>query len=212
MKQKGPQPKVFIGLTALSIVAVAAAAYWQNGNVEKNESQVRTMKQEIGGTPNLVGQAELVKQEVLASQMELTHLEMGVATAAYVPTLLQELEATGKQCGLEIIGVRPMAKEQKKQPTEEKEKSREVRKAYDELDVEVKCKGEFGATMVFLQKLADFPKIVGVRHMSLDPKTKTDGLTLEAVDTTIVLRVYVFSQSPQASSASASTGTKQGAA
>ncbi len=202
MKNSGANPSFFAALAAVSLVVAGGGAYWQYGNASANEAVVRSMKQEIGGTPNLVEQAALSEAELVKSQFELTHLELGVATAEYVPTLLQELEATGKQSGLDIVGVRPVVKQQKKKPTNDKDEPKEVRKAYEELDVEVKCRGEFSAIMTFLQKLADFPKIVGVRHMSLDPKTKPDGLTLEMVESVIVLRVYVFSQSRDTSQGS----------
>lgn len=193
MNRSSVNPTLFLALTVFALVASVGLGYWQYTSASTKEAKVRKMKHEIGGTPNLVQQAELVQLQVQQTHMELTHLELGVATAEYVPTLLQELEATGKQSGLEITGVRPMPKQQKKKPTEGEE-TNEVRKAYEELDVEVRCKGEFHAIMTFLQRLADFPKIVAVRHMSLEPKVKPDALTLEAIETNIVLRVYVFSQ------------------
>lgn len=193
MNRSNVNPKPFIMLTGLALLASLGLGYWQYTAVSAKEGKVRQMKHEIGGTPNLVQQAELLERQVQQTQLDLTHLELGVATAEYVPTLLQELEATGKQCGLEITGVRPMPKQQKKKPSEEEEK-KEVRKAYEELDVEVRCRGEFNALMTFLQRLADFPKIVAVRYMSLEPKVKADALTLEAIETNLVLRVYVFSQ------------------
>jgi hypothetical protein len=50
--------------------------------------------------------------------------------------------------------------------------------------------------MAFLRKLEDFPKIVSVRYVSVDPKVDGRTRALEGIETTFNVRVYAFSALP----------------
>lgn len=201
--KKTPSPTFFIILTVASLAVWGVFVYWQYKNTSQTYSKVASMKKELAEASQLPAQVIKSHEMLQAAMQELTHLETGVSTAAYVPTLLKELQSTGEQCGLAITGVRPVPKAPPKQKKGQSAEAKPARKPYEELDVEVKCRGSFSATMTFLQKLADFPKIVGVRHMSLDPKTAADSLTLEGIESTITMRVYVFSTAQESSEESA---------
>jgi Tfp pilus assembly protein PilO len=130
------------------------------------------------------------------SATKLQYLEQGVQDYAYVPTLLSELDKLGKANGIDVVGVRPIAKPpsiKKEDPDAEKPK----KKTYDELDIEVKGRGKYRSVMNFLEALAKFPKIVASRTVELSPKN-TPGSTGSALDVTINLRAYVFSSAQPA--------------
>jgi Tfp pilus assembly protein PilO len=213
---KSSSPKVFIILTAASLLASGGLGYWQWKNAEAAGARAKAMRNELKESSSLPRRVEESREKLAESNDLLTHLETGVSTAAYVPTMLQELQATGQQCGLEIIGVRPVPKPAPKvKKSAEGEKpaaeAAEQKKAYEELDVEVKVKGSFSTLMTFLQKLADFPKIVGVRRIGVDPKVEPDGTTLNSIESTVVIRVYVF-QTPGSAPTQPKSAGAQGAA
>lgn len=188
---KSANPIVFMALAIGSLGAGGGLSYWQYGKVQELDKKAGQMRVELGSKVELVEQLRSAQDDLEAASKELTHLESTVSTIEYVPTLLQDLQKTGESCKLKIEGVRPVPKVEKiKKKGAEEEKP--VRKAYEDLDVEVKCRGSFGNLMVFLKRLESFPKIVAVRQMQVQPKIAQDGKSLESLSATLVVRVYVF--------------------
>lgn len=194
MNNKQKSPLFFIIITATSLVAGGGLTYWQWGNVRNIETKVSSIEKELGDASGLDTKVETSRQEVISAGRDLTHLESGVSTADYIPTLLQELQKTGESCGLKITGVRPLPPPapMKKPNSDEKIPDKPKRKDYESLDVEVKSAGSFNALMEFFRKLEAFPKIVSLRSVSINPKTKTDGVSLETIESILNIRVYVF--------------------
>lgn len=196
MKGKTSHPLILMIMALGALAAGAGANYWQFSTTQELQGKVNATKAELGSRSEL--QAQLVKsqQDLDIAKQDLTHLESNVTSLESVPTLLQDLQKTGESCNLKIEGVRPVVKNdtKKKKGNDRAETpaDRPVRKAYEEIDVEVKCRGSFVRTMAFLKKLEDFPKIVGVRQMSIMPKLAQDGKSLDSLETTIRIRVYVF--------------------
>jgi len=109
--------------------------------------------------------------------------------------LLKDLQRTAEACSLKVTAVRPAPPVQQKSKKKD-EGNQKARKPYEEIDVEVKTLGSFESTMAFLRKLEDFPKIVSVRYVSVDPKVDGRTRALEGIETTFNVRVYAFSALP----------------
>ena len=73
------------------------------------------------------------KNQLTQLQTKLAHLEQGVPDAAYVPTMLKDLELAGKQHGIEVTGLRPMPV---KNYAPGKDKDAGEAKPYEPLDLE----------------------------------------------------------------------------
>ena len=201
MTGKHANPVLFMFLAFGAVAAGAGMSYWQYTNVEDLSTKAGKLRKDLGSKDELQGRLEQSKQEWDQASLELTHLESTVSTIEYVPTLLQDLQKTGESCQLVIEGVRPVPKvDNKKKGNDKTETPSEtaVRKVYEELDVEVKCKGTFKNTMVFVKKLENFPKIVAIRQMNIMPKVGLDGRSVESIETTIRIRVFVFPTAPGA--------------
>jgi len=196
MSKSFPSPTPFILSTFVLFVTVSALGYWQYTKMSSVQSDVAKLSKDLQNAEQLKAKSMRMKMVLAESLEKLQHLEAGVSTAAYVPTLLKELESVGRSCNLEIIGVRPLPmntdKKKKKSSDENKSTENLQRKPYQELDLEVKSQGSFGNQMLFLQKLQDFPKIVGVQSVSINPKMGKDGKTIETLEAVFVIRVYVF--------------------
>ncbi|HWP31258.1 MAG TPA: type 4a pilus biogenesis protein PilO [Fimbriimonadales bacterium] len=196
MNKTFPSPTPFIVLTFVLFVTASALGYWQYTKMSSVQSNVEKLSNDLQNAQQLQAKALRVKLILAESLEKLQHLEAGVSTAAYVPTLLKELESVGRSCNLEIIGVRPlpMNTDKKKKKSDDENKSSETiqRKPYQELDLEVKSQGSFQNQMLFLQRLQDFPKIVGVQSVSINPKMGKDGKTISSLEAVFVIRVYVF--------------------
>ncbi|KAA0228556.1 MAG: hypothetical protein AKCLJLPJ_00593 [Fimbriimonadales bacterium] len=191
MNRTSPNPFLFMVLAGAALIVGGGLTYWQYSSLTKVSAHAAKLKKQVDGIEELRARLEHTQDSVDASAMELAHLESSLTTAEYIPTLLKDLEAVGTACNLKIIGVRPLPPQQVKSKSAEKEQKK-VRKPYQEIDVEVKCAGSFDHLLVFLKKLEEFPKIVGVRYLTVSPKVSTDGLTLTQLESTVAIRVYVF--------------------
>ncbi len=193
MTKKVPHPGSFIALTVSALLAGGAFSYWQFANIASTQDAINQLRSELEDSSVLQKELEQVREKLNIAESELRHLESTVSTEEYVPTLLKELEATGKSCQLQISGVRPIPPPPKKKTEGGKEEAEAV-KPYRELDVQVKALGDFEQIMAFLKKLEEFPKIIAVKNLSINPKLMPDGKTLEALETTLNVRVFVFSK------------------
>lgn len=191
MNRTSPRPLFFMVLAGAALIFGGGVTFWQYSSLAKVNAQAAKLRKQVDGIEELRARLEKTQHTVDASAMELAHLESSLTTAEYIPTLLKDLEAVGTACNLKIIGVRPLPPQQLKSKSAEKQQKK-VRKPYQEIDVEVKCAGSFDHLLVFLKKLEEFPKIVGVRYLTVSPKVSPDGLTLTQLESTVAIRVYVF--------------------
>ena len=186
MKSKATFYFVLTGVMAA--VWLGGGFFLYSGNSEK-EAQVEALRKDARDTKELEAELASVKKEAVENASKLAHLEKGIPELAYVPTMLKELEAFGKEHGINVTGVRPVPK------AEPRGKSKEERKPYQELTIEVKGRGPYRSVMQFTSALKKFPKIVAARTINLSPKN--DQREGEAngprnLDVTWELRAFLF--------------------
>jgi Tfp pilus assembly protein PilO len=190
----GPNPKTFMILSAVTIFAGIGATYFGFTQKVAVEGEVSALKAEVKEESEVQAELDTAKATLEECATKLKHLEQGVPEFAYIPTLMTELERTGKQHGIKVLGVRPMIKVAapvKKSETDG-EATLTTKKAYEELTIEVKGNGDYGSIMRWVNSLQQFPKIVAARAVSLSPKAEPGrGMYL---DVTVELRAYVFKQ------------------
>jgi Tfp pilus assembly protein PilO len=209
--RKGPNPKLFLMMALAAFVLGGGLTYMAFSNLGSTQENLRKLQSESKDAKGLQAELATSVASLQESATKLQHLEQGVQDYAYVPTLLSELEKVGKASGINVIGVRPVPKA----PTVKKDGSGDgtptKRKAYDELDIEVKGRGNYRSVMNFIQALGKFPKIVASRTVELSPKNDPT-LPTSSLDVTINLRAYVFAtpQAPEKKTAMAAGGTHEG--
>src|SRR5262249_22924054 len=137
------------------------------------------------------------------SKTLLTHLEKGIPTTAYVPTMLQELAKIGNDCGITVTGVRPVPKTASSNAAAQSGDGTQTvsKPAYDALDIEVKGRGNYASVMKFITALQTFPKIVGSRTISITPCMEPNDNAQGLVDIVIGLRAYLFQDNGKDSNA-----------
>jgi Tfp pilus assembly protein PilO len=204
--RKGPNPKVFLLMAAGALVVGGGLAFTAYNGLDAAKANLNKLTADSKDAKTLQKQLAQSQASLQESSAKLQHLELGVQDYAYVPTLLSELDKLGKASGISVIGVRPVDKPASKKETADGERPK--RKAYDELDIEVKGRGKYRAVMNFIQALGKFPKVVAARTVELTPKTEP-GQTGSVLDMTISLRAYVFA-TPQAPKADAKTAMAAG--
>ncbi len=191
---KGPNPKLFLGLAAIALVMGGGMCYVALNNLGDEQAKLRDLKAKSKDARQL--QAEVAKSQasVTDTATKLNHLEQGIPQLAYVPTLLSELEKVGKESGIDVLGVRPLPAAVSPGHKDDSAGSVRKKKTYEELDIEVKGRGNYRSVMTFIKALEVFPKIVAARTIALDPKN-VPGQMSDKLDVTINLRTYVFAPS-----------------
>ena len=199
--RKGPNPKVFMLMAVGAVVVGGALTFTGYNGMSSAVADLRNVQGQVKNSATL--QKELADSQASLQDCasKLQHLEVGVQDYAYIPTMLSELDKLGRASGIDVLGVRPVPKAASKKATGDSESTK--KKAYDELDIEVKGEGSYRSVLNFLGALGKFPKIVAARTVDLEPKT-VPGQTSTTLDVTIDLRAYVF---PAATAPAASVKT-----
>ncbi len=170
MKRKAPNVRV-IGITMVGLtVAGFGLCGYQYSALSDVSAKAEALAREVKEQSSIAERAEETRTRMQRTEARLAHLELSVSQAAYIPTMLSELEKTGQQAGLSVLGVRPI--EAPKATSKDGKESPRKRKPYQELDIEVKGRGPYRAALNFLKALQSFPRIVAVRQLSLAPKSQ----------------------------------------
>ncbi len=187
--KKSPNPKIFMILALGTFVVGAGAVYMGYTGLAEQEGKVAALRSQVKPTQEIQKQLDDSNKTLTETAAKLKHLEEGIPDFAYIPTMLSQLEATGKANGIEVVGVRPMPVP----VVNPKQGEKQERKPYDELVIEVKGRGSFANVMKFVDSLQTFPKIVAARTVTLTPKTDINK-GFSGLDVVVELKAFVFPQ------------------
>ena len=195
---KPANPAKSIVLAAVAVVAVGGGlVYWQytvHGDAEANLAKIRA------ATPDeskLQQDLQAAQAELYKASTELTHLEGGVPTLAYVPTLLQELEAVGNTNNMRVTVFKQSNPSAVQTPASTGDAKSLKEKAYDEVEFDVSGRGSYTSIEKMLTDLQIFPKIVSVQSVNVMPKRDQGAPNAATVEATIRLKAYIFKQADE---------------
>lgn len=181
------------GLKSILLLAVAVIGtggglvYWQYSARSSAEARVAAIKAKMPDPVKLQNDLAQSVSEMDAYQKQLDHLEMGVPSSAYIPTLLKEIEQCGNANKLTVTGVRPVA-----QVGLDDKSSAD--KDYQELEIDISGNGSYRSVMDLVAALQKFPKILAVKTVGLAPRQNLKSTTAE-LDATVRLKAFVFKDS-----------------
>ena len=222
-------------VTALIIVAVIlffgcilvymAAA----GKLKSAADQLAESEEQAQSAKSIIQKLEKSRLDYLDAKSQLRCLESSISTKDYVPTLLKQIEYTGKSVNLKVLGVRPQemakaapvrkissgadaangnvsaASEQK--PGLEGEQKAEPPAPYNELRVDLEVEGRYMDALDFLYKLTSFPKIIAVNSMSISPSSGSEvSFNSPALSIKINVTAFVFKDESKTSPQPAKEG------
>jgi Tfp pilus assembly protein PilO len=183
-----PNPKAFMYLALGTVVIGGGLCYFQYTKLGEVKSRVAKLKTEVSDPNAVKARLDDSSMKLEGAKQSLVHLEANVSSAAYVPSLLQDLDTYGKQNGIAVTGVRPAPKK----PGEDAAKAKS-QKPYDELNIQVTGTGSFDSVEKFVTNLPSFPKIVAARMVSIEP-ARSSGPDAKPglLNVTVQLKAYVF--------------------
>jgi len=183
-------PRTFYVLTGV-VGAVGAGLLWMsNSSITDQSAHIDSLRKELRDEKEVQKELDDSKKRVEDLKFKLKHLEEGVQQFAYIPTMMKELETYGKSNKIQIIQIKPIIVAS----TPGKDKDDRKKNAYEEMNVNIKCRGSYEDSLRFLQAIKVFPKIVAVRTVSLSPHTdnNTKKVGKPVLDLELELRAYAF--------------------
>jgi len=196
--KKNPNPVLMFGLAGFIFVAGLAGSYLQMSQRGTEEKKLQEIVAQLRDESAVDKELEGVEGRLKKTKASLAHLEMGVPNTAYVPTLLRELEETGREQGMTITGVRPKVNTTAPTPAQksgDQNGEKEKPKPYEEQLIEVKGTAEYGSVLGFLLALENFPKIVRLESIDVAPRSQTQmDNTMGGLEVTITLKAYLFAE------------------
>jgi Tfp pilus assembly protein PilO len=204
---KNKSPQLFFILAALTLAAGTGATIFQYSGINEKWDDLAELKKDTRDPKDIKDELDDTSAKVAAAQTEIEHLERGVPAFAYVPTMLKELEICGKENGIEVLGVRPIPKAAPGPNDKNASGTGKKKDPYQELAIEVKGRGVFKSVQAFVVALERFPKIVGARSISIQPRNEADNPSVRKLDATIELRAFLFPPEPGAGPYRPKTGT-----
>ena len=183
-----PNPKAFMYLALGTVVIGGSLCYFQYTKYGDVRARIAKLRTEASDPKAVQSQLAESTTQLEGAKQALLHLEANVSSAAYVPSLLRDLDGYGKKNGISVTGVRPTPK----QPGTEDAKAKAL-KPYDELSIQITGTGSFNAIENFVTNLPTFPKIVAARMISIEPaRTSGPGATPGLLNMTVQIKAYVF--------------------
>ena len=175
-------------IMAVAVLAIGGGlVYWQWSARSAAASRVATLEMEVPDGQELENNLAAAEAELELIQEELDHLQRGVPSIAYVPTLLKEIEAVGLDNQILVTGVRPVPKQGEALAADTEEQ------AFRELEIDITGQGSYQAVMDLIAALHEFPKILAVHTLQLSPRVDRDNPT-PGLDAVVRLRAYVFDE------------------
>lgn len=184
-------------IALLICLAVGAVGLGQISAVHADLEAKKAQVQDGRHIARSMAASEAAYQNAL---QELKYLEQTVSTRAYIPTLLKQLEALGKEVNLKVAAVRPI-----KQPVQpvrksedadkDKKDEEEAKPPYERQQIEVKVEGAYANTLSFLYRLTTFPKILTVDSVEIVPGPAKMGLPdTDNLNVTFQLTAFILEE------------------
>lgn len=184
--------RTLIGLICAGVLILLACGFlYSNRSSKLHALQVEcnNKQSQMDSSAKIAARLPVARREFEEAQAQLSFLEQGVSSKAYVPTFLRQIEELGRKNHLQVAGVRPKQEEVKPpvvvasqaSDSDDKKKAPAVAKPkppepYDKLNLDIEMKGKYWDVVRFMQEITSFPKIVAVNDIQIAPESRI-GLT-----------------------------------
>jgi len=218
--------QILVGGLAVMIFAFGGL-FWLQKNALAETRRVLKQKQADLSDGRKVARLQAAEEALLEQdRSQIRYLESGVSNAAYVPTLLKQLEDLAISTKNKVLGVRPIGVtkaptkiQQRRDPDAQEKadgaadpdkKKKEIPEPYTRLAIEVSTIGSYQSMQQFVSRLMRFPKIVAVDEVQLQPhKAVGPNDSNDRLDVKLKLTAFVMKEAP-AGGASLKTASAPG--
>lgn len=216
MRLKPTRPTIYIlgGGVGLMLLLFGGIIYWQQTVLTGARTTLGRKEVEVTEGRQIAKRREQARLDLEADQAKLQFLETAVSDAAFVPTLLKQLEELAINTNNRVIGVRPQVVQeaptrlqQRRDPEaqakgdKKEDDKKEVKKApepYTRLGIQVNMVGSYRTVQAFTDQLTRFPKIIAVEEMQLRPHraqgNEREDKSLALLDVDLRLTAFIMNQ------------------
>jgi hypothetical protein len=199
------------GAQALGVLALAGVLWLQSAALARSEQTLTAKQLELNDGQAIARRQEAARTALEEDRTRIRFLETAVSNAAYVPTLLKQLEELAGSTRNQVLAVRPLADtagptkiQQRRDPDaaesegggEDEKEKKEKPEPYTRLNIQVTLVGGFESTQRFIERLTRFPKIIAVEQVSLRPhhtQTPKEGPS-SLLDVELKLTAFVMKE------------------
>lgn len=196
----------------LLLVALLFGGLWhvQSSAVGKLRAELERKQKDLEDGQKTARREAEVLEALARDEEQIRFLESGVPEAAFVPTMLAQIEGLARETRNTVLGIRPVVvketatklekrrdpeaqtKDGKKDP-KAGDKKAEAKKPdpYTRLTIEVSLVGSFASSEAFIARLTQFPKIVSVEEVNVSPFTAR-GAKQEASAATLTTQIKLM--------------------
>lgn len=191
-----------LGLIGLFLVSVGSV-YLPFSFLQEAQQQTEERQKQLEQARQSPQQLRILQQQLETAQRELRFLEEGVSQAAYIPTMLKQIEQVAKQLDMKIVAIRPQQNNQTNTATQNQQNRSEqqantqqpAKKAYEEQLIEINLQGKFWSLTSFLKRLDEFPKILAVQTLNAQTKLKPEQESVNPdLDIRMTVKAFIFPQ------------------
>lgn len=188
----------------ITLVGSVGSIYLPFSFLQEAQRQWTARQQQLQQARQAPQQLRLLQLQYENAMRELRFLEQGVSQAAYIPTMLKQIEQLAQQLGLKIVGIRPQqnnsssasTQTQQNQSNSQTNTQQLPKKAYEDQIIEINLQGRFWSLMSFLKQMDEFPKILAVQTLSAQTKIKPEQeVTNPELEIRMTVKAFIFSQS-----------------
>jgi Tfp pilus assembly protein PilO len=201
---------ILAGLLVAAVVVIVSVLAWANSGISGARNVLAQKVKEKDEGVHLASRLTTVQTDLTLERSELRFLESSVSDAAYVPTLLKQIENLAVSTRNEVKQIRPQVAAAPK-PVKAEEDPESVAKRgrnrdgqakpaadpYNRLQVLITVSGKFGDVQRFVDSLTRFPKVIAVRNIGMRPRGGEQD-AIPTLDVDLQLTAFILKDAPAA--------------
>lgn len=173
---------IYAGTLALIVLLAVWLLFWPNHKkINRLEKQLAGVQAQLEKAKKNARELNDWRNQMKEKEVQYKKVMRALPEKGEIPSLLAGISQAGKDAGLDFLLFRP-AKEVKKD-------------FYAEIPVDINVSGDYHQVAVFFDKVANLPRIVNIRNISMVPKKGKDGVLELATQCQAV--TYKFIDTPK---------------
>ncbi len=149
---------VLVVIIGLSIWLLLYPKYDKIGTLEK---QLASVQQELAKAKKNAAELNDWRNKMKQKEAQYKQVMRALPEKEEIPSLITGISQAGKDAGLEFLLFQPKPENRKD--------------FYAEIPVDISVSGTYHQVAVFMDKVANLPRIVNIRNIKMAPQSKQDG-------------------------------------
>lgn len=203
-----PSKQTCIALGALigvTLVSGAGLYVMQTNQIAAKKAEVDGKRKQVEDGDRTAKRLTQVEMEYAETANKIRYLESSVSQQTYVPGLLKQMEQTAKSVNMTVDSVRPTFEYAPAPPADKEARKNFKPWPYDKVHIEMQVRGTYWNVAQLLYRLTEFPKILAVDRLQINPPGDVSKGSPQ-LNVTLAVTGYLFKNDDKPVAATASGG------